>query len=414
MEKEILESIHQPAQLEALYRNDKTGFKKAFNTLYPNGGQDAHLQFWHTRLNYQAEKLKLGTHQEFWIVAMLALVAGLFANISNIPGVNQEQFFSRNTSFLIMPFITVYYIWKQGISVKAKAAILFTLIVLATYMNCLPNNSYSSSVMLVYIHIPLLLWSILGYGYLGNEIGNAEKRIQFLKFNGDLLIMTALIVLSCILFTVITFGLFDLIGIKIGAFYMQHIAIWGIGAIPIFATYLVDNNPQIINKVSPIIAKIFTPLVFINLLVYLITLIYTGKYPHQDRNLLLVYNALLVGVLALIFFSIAERGKEDFNLLNTLLLTGLSILTIVVNGIALSAIVFRILEWGFTPNRVTVLGGNILICINLVLVAIQLIKSLRDKSDLTSVEKTIANYLPVYAIWTAVVAFVFPILFHWR
>jgi hypothetical protein len=195
---------------------------------------------------------------------------------------------------------------------------------------------------------------------------------------------------------------------------MQHIAIWGIGAIPIFATYLVDNNPQIINKVSPIIAKIFTPLVFINLLVYLITLIYTGKYPHQDRNLLLVYNALLVGVLALIFFSIAERGKEEFNLLNTLLLTGLSILTIIVNGIALSAIVFRIVEWGFTPNRVTVLGGNILICINLVLVAIQLIKSLRNKSDLALVEKTIANYLPVYAIWTAVVAFLFPILFHWK
>ncbi|MEX2568811.1 MAG: hypothetical protein WD431_22910, partial [Cyclobacteriaceae bacterium] len=35
----------------------------------------------------------------------------------------------------------------------------------------------------------------------------------------------------------------------------------------------------------------------------------------------------------------------------------LSAVTIIVNGITLSAILFRISEWGITPNRAAVLGG---------------------------------------------------------
>jgi hypothetical protein len=89
-------------------------------------------------------------------------------------------------------------------------------------------------------------------------------------------------------------NLFTLIGMKIENFYLQYIAIWGIAAFPIIGTYLVETNPQLINKVSPVIAKIFTPLVFLNLFIYLVAVIYTGKYPTQDRNLLLVFNALLI------------------------------------------------------------------------------------------------------------------------
>ena len=35
----------------------------------------------------------------------------------------------------------------------------------------------------------------------------------------------------------------------------------------------------------------------LNLLIYLSAVVYTGKYPTQDRNLLLVFNALLIGVM---------------------------------------------------------------------------------------------------------------------
>ena len=414
MKNEILQSINKPAQLEQLYRKDKLAFKQAFNLVFAEHKENLQLQFWDTRLNYKEENLFLGSQREIGLVVALAIIAGLIANIANLPKINIELFFTRNAAFIIIPFLTAYFTFKQQLSFRIKIIVSLIIIFLACYVNLLPDNSQSSTINLVYIHIPILLWSILGYAYLGNEFLSKEKRINFLKFNGDLLIMSVIILLSCILFTLITFGLFNLIGIKIENFYVQYIAIWGIGAIPIIATYLVYNNPNLINRISPLIAKTFTPLVFINLFIYLVTLIYMGKYPHNDRNLLLVYNLLLVAVLALIFFSIAENKISKENYFSALLLFGLSLLTIIINGIALSAIIFRIWEFGITPNRIAVLGGNILIFINLIMVFFDLLKMVSKKSDSLKVEDSIAKYLPVYAVWVAVVVLIIPILFSWK
>jgi hypothetical protein len=268
--------------------------------------------------------------------------------------------------------------------------------------------------MLVGIHLPLFLWSILGYVYIGAKLNDHPRKIEFLKFNGDLIIMCAIILLSCMVFTLITFGLFELINIKIEENYFRYFAVWWIAAIPMIASFLLQNNPQLISKVSPIIAKIFTPLVFINLLVYLTAVIYTGKYPYNDRNLLLVFNVLLIGVMALILFSVAEAGKNNKGLFTLYILFGLSFLTIIINSIALSAISFRILQYGMTPNRIAVLGGNILIFIHLLIVSFKLYKSVRNKAKLEEVEISIAQFLPIYSIWTAIIVFILPFIFHYK
>jgi hypothetical protein len=128
----------------------------------------------------------------------------------------------------------------------------------------------------------------------------------------------------------------------------------------------------------------------------------------------LVFNALLIGVMAIIVFSIAETTKTSDSKIGRLLLLALSIVTIIVNGIALSAILFRITEWGITPNRLAVLGGNILILTNLLIVSYGLFKALKDESELENVERSIASFLPVYSAWTIVVTFVFPVLFSFK
>ena len=414
MKEEILQNIDHPEQLEKLYRKDNSAFIKSFNQIYPDYKDNQNIQFWNLRLNYKEEKISLGVKKELWVVIILAIVAGLYANISNLPKVNPELFFLRNTSFLILPFVAMYFLWKQQLAVHKIIIISGIIATLAFYINMLPNAPQSSSLFLVYIHMPMLLWSILGYTYLGNHYNDNNKRVNFLKYNGDFIIMTGVIALACMVFNVLTFGLFDLIGIKIAQFYMQYIAIWAIGAIPLFATFLIQNNPSLISKISPLIAKIFTPLVFINLFIYLMTIIYTGKYPFNDRNLLLLYNLLLVIVLALIFFSIAEKREGEADKWSYFILLGLSLVTIAINIIALSAISFRIAQWGITPNRMAVLGGNILIFIHLLLVCWSLLKVIRDKASSKSIKDTIAKYLPVYAVWTLIVVALFPLLFQWK
>ena len=267
--------------------------------------------------------------------------------------------------------------------------------------------------MLSSIHLPLFLWAVLGFGYVGN-IWNNQKRLEFLRYNGDLVIMTTLLVIAGGILTAITIGLFKLIGFKIEKFYFDYIAVFGAAALPIIATYLTQTNPQLVNKVSPVIAKIFSPLVLIMLVVYMVAIFYSGKDPYQDRDFLMIFNVLLIGVMAIILFSVAESLKKNENRTSRFILLALSIVTIIVNAVALSAILFRISEWGITPNRLAVLGGNILILTNLLLVTFKLFKNVTKKADIVKVENAISGFLPIYILWTVVITFIFPLIFQFK
>src|SRR5690606_37279992 len=137
------------------------------------------------------------------------------------------------------------------------------------------------------------------------------------------------------------------------------------------------------------------------LVAYLIAIIYSGKDPYNDREFLLFFNLLLIGVMAIIFYSVAESSGIMAKL-QVWVLFLLSLLTIAVDGIALSAILFRITEWGITPNRLAVLGSNLLILFHLFIVLRQLYRQLIGKVDSVALEKSIGAYLPVYLIWAVI------------
>jgi hypothetical protein len=414
MKDDIINNINNPAGLEKLYRKNKTAFKKEFEQVYLINKEVVSLQYWNERLNFQNDKIEVGSKNEILFIIIIAIIAGLMVNIPNLTGIDKESFFMRNISFIVFPLLSSYFLWKQKTKYKKWMLPFLMVIIAAVYINLLPNINTSNSITLAFIHVPFFLWSVLGYSFLGNNVNNSNRRIQYLRYNGDLVVISTIILLSTLLFSALTMQLFELIGIKIEQLYTQYILIWWLAAIPFLGTYLIQNNVQLINKVSPVIAKIFTPLVFLNLFIYLIAIIVTKKYPYQDRNLLLVFNALLIGVMALILFSVAEAGKGANHKISILVLFGLSVLTIIVNCIALSAISFRIIEWGVSPNRVGVLGGNILIFINLLMVSYRLFLSGFKNAEVEDVEKSIAQFLPIYGIWAGLVTFLFPLIFNFN
>jgi hypothetical protein len=409
--EELFQHIDNPKQLEKLYRKNKTVFQRVFNTVYPEIQTHASAQVWNERLNFEQEELYLGPKKEMLFVLLSAFVTGLLAKIPDFTGINADHFFMRNIGLVGFPMLLVYFLWKQKTTINQLLVPLVAVILSALYINFLPNNPASNSIVLACIHLPVFLWTLLGYSFAGGNWKSHAQRIDFLRFNGDFAVMSALLVLAGILFTGITIGLFELIGLHIQEFYAKNIAVWGLSGIPILSAYLVVNNPQLVNKISPVIARIFTPLVFITLLVFLVAIIYTGKNVYNDRNFLLLFNGLLIAVMAIILFSVSEATKKTEGKLNLLVLFGLSLLTIILNGIALSAIAFRLSEFGITPNRIAVLGANLLIFVNLLFVAYQLFRILKGKAEVQQLENSIVVLLPVYGIWSVLVTFLFPLLF---
>jgi hypothetical protein len=414
MKAEILTHLNDPGQLEKLYRTNKVNFKRAFSALYPELKGNSLADFWNERLNYETDEINWGTRGELLFVIIAALVAGLIAKLPAFLSIDEEFFFSRNVGFVIFPALSAYFAWKNKLSTPKIAFIVGTTLVGLIFINSLPNVKQSDTLVLSCIHLLLFLWSILSFAFVGEARNNDEKRLSYLKYNGDLVVMTTLILIAGGIMTAITIGLFQLIGIDIEKFYFENVVFFGLPTAPIIGTYLTQTNPQLVGKVSPVIAKIFSPLVLVMLVIYLGAMVYSGKDPYNDREFLLIFNALLIGVMAIIFFSVAETSTATKSKAEILVLFLLSVVTIIVNGIALSAILFRISEWGITPNRAAVLGSNVLILINLLLVTAQLYKVFSKKANLNEVGKTMAFYLPIYVLWTIIVTFIFPLIFGFK
>ena len=414
MKDRILSNIDNPAQLERLYRTDKTTFTHAFNDLSPQLKDNTLVSFWNERLNFGNEEIAWGTRKELGFVIIAALVAGIVAKFPAIFSIDEEFFYSRNIGFIVFPFLTVYFAWKNNLATNKIIFSLVVFLVSVVFINFLPNDPKSDTLILSCIHLPFLLWSVLGFAFVDGERNNSEKLLGFLRYNGELVVMTTLILIAGGIMTGVTIGLFSLIGLNIEVFYFQYVVIFGLAAAPLVGTYLTQTNPHLVGKVSPVIAKIFSPIVLLMLVIYLVAIIVSGKDPYNDREFLLMFNALLIGVMAIILFSVAETSKGIGPRLETWVLFLLSAITIIVNGIALSAILFRISEWGITPNRAAVLGGNVLILIHLLLVTAQLFRVLQRRSNIAGVGKAIALYLPVYVIWTIIVTFIFPLIFGFK
>ena len=414
MKDEILAHLNNPTQLEKMYRANKVHFKREFSTLYPELKGSSLADFWNTRLSYESDEINWGSGRELLFVIIAAVVAGAIAKLPAFLSINEDFFYPRNIGFIIFPALMIYFAWKNKLSTGKIAFIAGTTLIGLIFINLLPDVQKSDTLILSCIHLLLFLWCVLGFAFVGDTRNDDERRLSFLKYNGDLVVMTTLILIAGGILTGITIGLFSLIGFNIEEFYFKNIVIFGLPAAPILGTYLIQANPQLVGKVSPVIAKIFSPLVLIMLVVYLAAMVYSGKNPYNDREFLLIFNGLLIGVMAIIFFSVAETSRTTKSQMEIWILLLLSAVTVIVNGIALSAILFRISEWGITPNRAAVLGGNILILINLLLVTAQLLKVISKKTDITRVGKGITTYLPIYLVWTIIVTFLFPFLFGFK
>lgn len=414
MKEEIVANIHNAKHLEKLYRQNKLQFKKAFNAAYAEINSNPAAEYWNARLNYESEDIKWGSKTDWFIILIACAVAGFLAKIPALFHIKEELYYSRNVGFIIFPLLTAYFAWKNKAAVTAIISIAVSMLAALLFINLMPNNSKSDTLVLSCIHLLLFLWSLLGIAYSGGFNKNLERRLSYLKFNGDLIVLTTLIVIAGGITTGITIGLFSLIGINIEKFYFENVVVTMLPSAPLIATYLTETNPQLVGKVSPVIARIFSPIVLVMLCIYLIAIVYSGKDPYNNREFLMVFNAMLIGVMAIIFFSVAETSRNSQSKIGTWIIFLLSLVTIIVNGIALSAILFRISEWGITPNRAAVLGGNLLILIHLLRVSVQLIKVLLNKKNVNATGNVIASYLPVYFFWTMIVTFLFPFLFGFK
>lgn len=409
----IIENMADPHELERMYRKDPKAFNKSFSQAWEQNPDSHILRVWYERLHFRETEntdKPLFLQKGFFIMGMLAILAGISTRII-FYFVEQEAIAPINLAFGIIPFIAAYFVYNN----TPKKSIIFSLaglfLISGIYLNTLPLD-YTDSIVLVYLHFPVFLWVLAGLAFTGNEYSKGSTRLAYIKFNLEFCILYASMAVSGMVLAALTMQLFSFIGLDIGDFYFSNVVLFGAAALAIVAIYLVSMNLKLAKNITPYIAKIFSPLVLITLLVYLITVIWVGKNPFLDRNFLIVFNGILLGILAITIFSITESESDEkkniFHYINFSLIA----LALIIDSVALSAIVFRLSIFGVTPNRVAVLGVNILIWANLIWIMLSYMRYLQNKSGPSNIQDAITKYLPIYGLWAAFVIFLFPAIFN--
>lgn len=408
----ILENLSNPHELERMYREEPEAFRNSITTAGNENPDSEVLAVWYERLNFE-DKINPTKpaliQKDFLYMGILAVLAGISTRLI-MYFVEQESIAPINLIFGILPFIAAYFMYSRKPKKSVIYVLVSSLVISGIYLNLLPIT-FKDSIIMAYLHFPVFMWVLLGLAYTGNDYQKGTARISYLKFNGEFCILYATMAISGMLLSVLTLQLFRFAGMDISEFYFENIVLFGAAALSVVGAYLVSRNLKLAKNIAPYIAKIFSPLVFVTLFVYLILVFWMGKNPFLDRNFLIAFNGILLCVLVITIFSITESTAGKRKNISDYINAALIILALVIDSVALSAMIFRLSSYGITPNRVAVLGVNILIWINLFLIMLAYVRYLRNKTGLLSIQDAVTKYLPIYGIWAAFVTFAFPMIF---
>ena len=235
--------------------------------------------------------------------------------------------------------------------------------------------------------------------------------MDFIRFSGELFIYYVLIALGGGVFTGFLMMMFQTIGVDAEWFIQSWLIPCGAAGAVLIASWLVEAKQSVIENMAPVLTRLFTPLFAILLVTFLATMLLTGRALDIEREVLIAFDLLLVVVLALLLYSVSARDAQlprgVFDVMQVVLVVS----ALLADTVALWAISARISEFGFTPNRVAGLGVNVILLVNLTWSAVLYIRFLRGRGPFTDLERWQTNYLPVYAVWGAIVVIVFPLMF---
>jgi hypothetical protein len=348
------------------------------------------------------------------VAVCLAIAAAVAVKLPALFGIGLEAdigFYARNASLFVLPMLTLYFAWKRRLDAATLVWLAAAFAAAAIPANAYPFAPSRNTEALSALHLPIALWLIVGIAYAGGRWSEAAGRMDFIRFSGELFIYYVLIALGGGVLTALTAMMFGAVGIDIEPILQSWLLPCGAVGAVVIASWLVESKQSVIENMAPVLARLFTPLFAVLLIVFVATLLWTGGGIDIARNVLIGFDLLLAMVLGLLLYSISARDPHAppgaFDMVQVVLV----VCALVADAVALWAIAARITEFGFTPNRVAALGENVILLVNLAGSAFLYIRFLRGRGSFADLERWQTNYLPVFAFWAAIVVIAFPPLF---
>jgi uncharacterized membrane protein len=323
----------------------------------------------------------------------------------------EASWFLRNLGLFVLPFLAGYFIRRRALSARQVGLTAGLLAAAALLVNAYPYRPGSSTEQVVALHLPVAMWFMVGFTYLGGAWRSHERRMDFVRFTGEWFIYYVLIALGGGVLLGLTAAILEPAGADVVQAVLEWVLPTGAAGAVIVAAWLVEAKQRVVENMAPVLTMVFTPLFAIMLVGSAVTYAVSGLGSEFDREQLFVFDALLIVVLALLLYGFSAReSTRRAGLMDAVQLVAVAG-ALVLDLMVLSSMLARVGDLGFTPNRVAALGLNIVLLVNLGWAAWLSVRFLTGRVAFARLERWQTAYLPVVALWAAAVAVLLPPLF---
>lgn len=343
------------------------------------------------------------------IARLLAITSD--GSATQVFGDPTNGWFLRNLGLFVLPVLAAYLAVLRRMPWSRIAWIAGLVAAVAVAVNLYPYAPGSGTEPLVGLHLPVLLWFVVGAVYVAGELRSSARRMDFIRFTGEWVVYFTLIVLGGGVLTVLTVQVLA----PIAPEAIDEVLTWvlpsGGAAGVVVAAWLVEAKKSVVENLAPVLTAIFTPLFAVMLFVAAVGYLLAGIGRTFDRELLTVFDVLMLVVVALVVYGIsARRGGRSTKAMDVIRLVAV-VAAIVLDVLVLISMSARIGELGLTPNRVAALGLNLVLLANLAGAAWLGVRRLVTGTGSIRVERWQTAYLPAFAAWVLFVVVVLPPLF---
>ena len=358
--------------------------------------------------------------RDLGLVIGVALLAGVVLKIL-IESLDEFALI-RNVAFVLVPAVAGWLAYKRRVPWRVAAVLAAVAVALLLVVNLYPfemipwvgggGEDPGMTAILVVIHTPVVLWLLAAVAYAGGDWRSHGRRMDFVRFTGELAMYLALIQAGAGVLIGLSVGVWNLAGFDLEPYLEDWILPFGIPGAIMVAAWLVEVKMNVVENIAPVLTKVFTPLALVMLVAMFAVMVLGDSLNAVDRNLLILMDAVLILVVALLLYSIsAHNPMEPAGVFDWLQLA-LVVAALAVDALALSAMLTRIAEFGWTANKTAALGLNLILLAHLAWTGWLTLGFVRRTGTFHDVERWQTRYLPVYGLWAAIVVVVFPLIFR--
>ena len=430
-----------PARLEEIYQESVRGqtaggFADALQTAYTAEPDNLLYAAWHYRLASTATLIaaEAARHIPWLLAVLLAAANGVLLWLLSDTGrfkislasAIEIPYFLLLWGPLVAAFVLAYLARTGALTWRWWGLLAAALAVTAAYgltaYTLVAGSAVQEQYMiLAALQIPIIAWTCVGIGVF-HGLGDAESRFAFLLKSLEIFVLGGLFLSALVVLTMVTIGLFQALGIRLPDLAQQLLIVGGAGTIPVLAVAILYDPTRPASeqafdggliRLLQMLLRLFLPLTAAVLVVYLCIVPFFFWRPFENREVLIIYNAMLFAVKALLLgvtpYTLAGIGPSQQRWLRRGIVL-VAAFAGIVSIYALAAISYRTLQEGLTPNRVTFIGWNL---INTGLLAYLLIRQIGKDSRtwLGAVHRTFGIGALLYAAWSTLVVFGLPWLF---